>query len=422
MSASTERKNRQYAVENGTHKKTLAQQKEEKKQKKDKVKWIIVTALIVVFFVFVFLVNSGVIFRSLTALTVTMPENAELGTGAISRSFSVAEVNCAYNMQYQQYQQMISSIYGENAQYYTGIDTSKSFKDQPCAMSEEEGYTWDDYFSDAAEQLLTQLAVFEEYSKVKGIVLDDEDYAAIDETIKSFDSAKDYGYGSPDKLVAGNYGKGANIKLLRSMLELQSLASKAQETVADSFTFTADEISAKYDSVKDTYDKLSYSYYEIKAKVAETGTDEETAPVPTDEAIAEAKATADSILAKMNDEELSLADAAKAVVADAEVKDDKDVQGASLNSELSKWLLDAERKAGDATTIKGSAGAYVVVFTSRDNNKHTTEESGDVNYCDYIGENLLRNEAYSKWSEEKLSVITDAAEYDRAFGMTYVGR
>ena len=84
--------------------------------------------------------------------------------------------------------------------------------------------------------------------------------------------------------------------------------------------------------------------------------------------------------------------------------------------------IDAERKAGDATTIKGSAGAYVVVFTSRDNNKHTTEESGDVNYCDYIGENLLRNEAYSKWSEEKLSVITDAAEYDRAFGMTYVGR
>ena len=34
MSASTERKNRISAVESGTHKKTLAQQKEEKKQKK----------------------------------------------------------------------------------------------------------------------------------------------------------------------------------------------------------------------------------------------------------------------------------------------------------------------------------------------------------------------------------------------------
>ena len=422
MSASTERKNRISAVENGTHKKTLAQQKEEKKQKKDKIKWIIVAAIIVVFFVLVFLVNSGVIYRGLNALTVTMPENAEFGTGAISRSFSVAEVNCAYNMQYQQYQQMLSSIYGEYASYYSGIDTSKPFADQPCTMSEEEGYTWDDYFNDAAKQLLTQLAFFEEYAKVKGVTLDDADYAAIDESIASFDNAKDYGYGSPDKLVTGNYGKGTNIKLLRSMMELQSLASKVQQGITDSFTFTAAQIAEKYDSVKDTYDKLDYSYYTVKAEVAETSTDEETAPVPTDEAIAEAKATADSILAKMNDEGLSFADALKAVVPGAEVTEDKGVQGADLNSELSAWLLDADRKAGDATTIKGSAGAYVVVFSSRDNNKHTTEESGDVNYCDYIGENLLRSEEYNKWAEEKLSVVTDTAEYDEAFGMVYVGR
>ena len=225
MSASTKRKTRQTELEAGTHKKTLAQQKEDAKKKKDKIKWTIVAALIVVFFAIVIFVNTGAFFRCINGLTVTMPENAQLGTSEISRSFSVAECNCAYNMQYLQYTQLMSSIYGDYAQYYTGIDTSKPFSEQACALSEEEGYTWDDYFTDAAKDLLTQLALFEEYANVKGIALDDDDYAIIDQSIASFDAAKDYGYGSPDKLVAGNYGKGANIKVLRSMLELQQKVS-----------------------------------------------------------------------------------------------------------------------------------------------------------------------------------------------------
>lgn len=67
------------------------------------------------------------------------------------------------------------------------------------------------------------------------------------------------------------------------------------------------------------------------------------------------------------------------------------------------------------------AGYYVVRFNERDNNQAPTEESGDMNYCDYVADALLRNEAVQEWEDGiigKDQKITSST----GFAARYVGR
>ena len=418
MSASTERKNRQTARSEGTYKKDIAAQKEAAKQKKTRTRWIIVGVVIVLFFAFAIYLNTGSLYRSLTGLTVT---NTEVTAGdttlpAATRSFSVAECNYVYNMQYITF----VNTYGSYASLF-GLDTSKALDTQACAMAPEgkENYTWDDYFRDAAKTQLTQLATFEAYAKAHDITVTEDDLKSIDEAVDTLtETAKANNYRSADSFLAANYGKGCNVGVMRDIMELQALATKVQNSITDAETFTAEQITEKYDSAKDSYDKFTYSYYYVAA-ATETN-DDGTAADPTDEAKAQAKATADSILASVQDG-TALADAAKAVVEDAEVKEQTDLAGSSVEADLSEWIKSADRKEGDTAVVEGSSGSYVVVFTKRDNNQAPTEESGDMNYCDYVGEQLLKQDVLSKWNDDVFSVLSDA--YTAKFGSTrYIGR
>lgn len=146
MSASTERSSRQTDRYVGSDRKTLSSQKEAQKKKKEKIKWTVIGILIVVFFAFVIYLNTGAFYRNLTGMTVNYNASEELGVKAGSRSFSVAECNYVYNMQYMN----IINSYGDYASLI-GLDTSKPLDEQKCTMSGDKGedYTWDDYFMDA---------------------------------------------------------------------------------------------------------------------------------------------------------------------------------------------------------------------------------------------------------------------------------
>lgn len=431
MSASTERKNRQTARSEGTYAKDIAAQKEAAKKKKQQTKWTIIGIVIVAFFAFAIYLNSGAMYRSLDALTV---ENTEVTVGDITipageRSFSVAECNYVYNMQYVSF----VNSYGSYASIF-GLDTSSPLDEQQCSMNfssdeeeEDEDYTWDDYFRDATETTLSQLAAFEAYAKANNITLTDEDLAEVEETIDAIEEAAETNnYASASKFLAANYGKGCNEAVARGILELEMLASRVQTTITDAETYTADELTAKYDSVKDSYDKFTYSYYLVAAEVEEHSDDEEGAEEehthePTDEAKAAAKQVAEDIL-KQVDDGTALADAAKSLVEDAEITEQSALAGASVESDIAEWLKSADRVAGDTAVIDASSGSYVVVFTARDNNQAPTEESGEQNYCDYVAEQLLDQEVLSEWSEHVFSEITAVYTSSYTGSARYVGR
>lgn len=425
MSASTERKNRQTARSEGTYAKDINAQKEAAKKKKQQTKWTIIGIVIVAFFAFAIYLNSGAMYRSLDALTV---ENTEVTVGDITipageRSFSVAECNYVYNMQYVSF----VNSYGSYASYL-GLDTSSPLDEQTCSMTTEdkgEDYTWDDYFRDATESTLSQLAAFEAYAKVNNITLTDEDLAEVEETIDAIEEAAETNnYASASKFLAANYGKGCNEAVARGILELEVLASKVQTTITDAETYTADELTAKYDSVKDSYDKFTYSYYLVAAEIPEhehSEDEDEHSHEPTDEAKAAAKQVAEDILKQVNDG-TALADAAKALVEGAEITEQSALVGSSVESDIAEWLKSADRVAGDTTVIDASSGSYVVVFTARDNNQAPTEESGEQNYCDYVAEQLLNQEVLSEWNEHVFSEITAVYTSSYTGSARYVGR
>lgn len=419
MSASTERKNRQTARSEGTYRKDIAAEKEAAKRRKEKIKWTIIGIAIVVFFALVLYLNSGAQYRSFNALTVSNESVSVDGTdiAADSRSFSVAEVNYLYNMSYVN----LVSSYGQYTSAF-GLDISKPLDEQQCSIIEGMGedYTWDDYFTDSAKNQLVQFAAFEAYAKANGITLDDEDIAEIDEAIDSIaDTAKENNYRSANKFLSANYGKGCNESVVRGIMELQTIATKVQESISGEPEYTADELTAKYESVKDDYDKFTYSYYQVAA-ATEKNEDGTTAD-PTDEAKAAASTTANDLLAKLN-EGSTFADAVKTVAEDAEVTEKADVAGSSVETALSEWIKSADRAEGDKTVIDTDTASYVVVFSSRNNNQAPTEESGDMNYCDYVADNLLRSEYLSKWGEDVFNVIIEAFDSETHWASRYVGR
>lgn len=400
-----------------TARKTMAAQKEELKKKKEKTKWTIIGVLIVVFFAFVIYLNTGAFYRNLTGITVEYNASEELGIKAGSRSFSVAECNYVYNMQYMN----ILNSYGDYASLI-GLDKSKPLDEQKCTLSsdKDENYTWDDYFMGSTKSFLQQLAALEAYAKANDITLDKDDNAAIDEQMATFDDAQKYGYASADKFIAANYGRGCNTSVVREVMELQQLATKAQQSVSNSYSFTASELSEKYAAVKDDYDKFTYNFYLVKA---ETETkDDGTAAAPTDAALTKAEETAKSIKDAMDKDKLSLEKAVQNAVKDAKLTKQEAIPGSDTEADLKAWLVSSERKKGDVTVIKGSTGAYIVQFQSRNSNKEKTDESGDMNLCDYIAQNLLRSEALQKWQEEKLGVVTKDAKTTTSFGARYIGR
>ena len=439
MSASTEKKNRSSARLDGTDKRTVAERKAAEKERKSKIKWIGVAVLIVLVFAAVIYINSGLFFRQATAVTVEYEANDAYGLPAGSRSFSVAEVNYVYGTQFMNISSYASLF---------GLDTTKSFDTQVCTLADKgENYTWDDYFMDQSVSYLRQVSVLAGYAEKNGIKLGEEELANVDKNIGSLKSAAETNGYSLDDYIYACYGKGVNEDVVRSMMELEQLAAKVETEQRATYTYTQEQISEKYASVEDDYDKFSFDYYYIAA--ATEGTDENgNANAPTEESLAEAKAQAEKMRAslahggdftelvkayeeangieKPASESGETKEAGPTVVEAAAGNTISSTAGNSSGTlypeALEKWVKSADRTSGEIAVVEiEGAGYYVVRFNERDNNQAPTEESGDMNYCDYVADALLRNEAVQKWEDGiigKDQKITSST----GFAARYVGR
>ena len=259
----------------------------------------------------------------------------------------------------------------------------------------ENGGTWKDYFLNAAKEELVHTTILGQYAAENGITLDEDDLATIDGAFEGLEEqAKNYGYGSGDKMLAANYGDGVNQALIRAAYEESLLANKAAEALTDSFTYTEEELQEKYKSFNGEKDYFDYAYCYVSAETVETtGEDGETSSAPTEETLAAAKAKAEAVAetyktAEGDDPAVRLNNAA-AAEGQSSSKQTR-VQGSGVPA--SEWMRDESRKAGDVTVEPNDNGCYVVVFLSRDDNSYRTanvrhilvkaEADADGNYTD----------------------------------------
>jgi parvulin-like peptidyl-prolyl isomerase len=362
MSASTEKKIRQAAREAGTDKKMLAAQEEARKKAQSKRRWTLGTIGVVLLIALIIFLDSGILYKT-TAYTVG------------DRKYSASELSYHYATQY------YSTVnqYGSYASLF-GLDTSSGIKGLDKQTSPY-GDTWKEQFLTAAESELLQVKALCDYAEANGIELTDEEIAEVDANFENLDSlAKTQGYASADKMLAANYGQGVTVEMARSAAIDAALANKVLTEKQNSLEYSSDELEAKYEENKDSWDKFSYVYYFVEAEKTTTqdadGNDTETV---TTEALDAAKSKADAIVAAYNEADSALEGEEKLNAAltdsgiDGTAQSSSYVSGSSI-SVAADWLKDASRKAGDITAEvnSGETGYNIVVFLSRDDNHYNT--------------------------------------------------
>ncbi len=183
--------------------------------------------------------------------------------GRYRKALSTDNFSVSQNMFTYMFMTQYSNFVSQNSSYLSsyGLDTTKSLKDQAFG---ENGETWYDYFENLAVEQATQLLLYCEEANARNIELDDDDKATINEQISSI-KAQGASYVSVNAYIAANYGEGIKIRDIKKVIEMSTLASKAQiaiqEEIEDALTF--EEVQALYNKDAKLFNNVNYSTYSI---------------------------------------------------------------------------------------------------------------------------------------------------------------
>ena len=386
MSASQDKKRRQSERAEGVDKRSLAEREAAQKARKERRTWTIVTAIVVVAALVIVLLNTNLLYRGTTAVTIG------------GEKYTNAEFQYYYYSELMSFQTDNAAIVG--MLFDTSTDLGKQDFDPdmaealgmtlPESMGDGEGASWEDYFRAAALENMREVTALYTAATAAGYTLSEDDAATIDETIASLETAADaYGWKDGDAYASVIYGKGVKLDTVRKLMERASIASAYAEDQYDSYEYSSEELAGYYDEYADVFDTLSFEYYLVSAErveTTETVTDEETgeeteetSEAVTDETMAEAKESAEQILqayeSGAEQSALNFAEAISEVLGD-EAGEPYTYEAAQaystsmyLSDALADWILDESRQPEDTAVIESTdSGYYVVVFHNRSDN------------------------------------------------------
>lgn len=284
---------------------------------------------------------------------------------------SVAEYNFYYMDIYsryastaRQYDNNYGAGYGKT---YTGFDTSVSPEKQ-AYTGEVEGVTdptWADFFDNTARTQIQLITAFAKLGRDAGVTLTDEQQEQIDSTFESYKTTASNNDFSLSRFLVKNYGKGVNEKLMRRILEDQSIAQtyaeQQEEKIAEGIT--DEQINEEFAKNAKDYTKFSLGMFKVSANIAEGATDEEKAA-----AMAQAKATADGVVASSNSLQAFVA---AATAYDSSLTEEnvvsEDTSFAAIESyvpDAADWIFAEGRAVGDKNVFEVSDGYYVLYLSA----------------------------------------------------------
>ena len=213
---------------------------------------ILVAALLIACLVLSYVVSSGVLVRSRTAVK---SDNYRISGSLLTYYF------------YSQYQSFLST-YGSYASYF-GLDTSKSLKNQNYS----DDLTWYDYFMNSTASQLVQIVALCEGARAEGVELDEEDKKSVDEVIESLESYAKENSMTVSTLLSKYYGRGVTIADVRKATEMSTLASKYMNKLGDDFkaALTDEEIEKYVDDHKSSFLSVNVLKYTFKAELKTEG-------------------------------------------------------------------------------------------------------------------------------------------------------
>lgn len=303
----------------------------------------------------------------------------------------------------------------------TGLDTSKPLDEQ--FIDDEKTMTWADNFVTQAKESAKAVYAIADEARAKGHSLSQEEMDAIDAAMENLELyGQMNGLGSAGKYLKAIYGNGSTEKSYRAYLENSMLADTYRAAYTESLTYEDADFRAHEKDNYDQYSSFTYNQYYLPAdKFLEGGTTDAEGNVTfsQEEKDASVKACEEAAKELTSDKVKSAADMDKLIAALPMNKDAEDAASThydhsdyrNMPGDLSVWLADSSRKAGDKTYIANKSttqdeegkevthiGGYtVLMFESRDDNKEilpnvrhilvsyeggTTDENGTTTYTD----------------------------------------
>ena len=361
MSASREKQNRHDLAESGVvDSKEINVMEQQKKEKRSNILYGIIAAAFLVVAVLAVVWRSNVIPKTVPAATVD------------GEKYTAGEVSFYYNNAYMglvnEWSYMVS---------YLGLDTSAPLTGQTInevaatMLGIEAGGSWHDYFMDLGLKQVATVQTALKQADAEGFVYPDGMQLQYEEALENM-AATAEAYGTDvDGLLKNSFGSLMTEEIYNEQM-LNLLKYTAYSSAYEkSLTYSDSEIQAAYDKEPRLYDAVNYETV-LLVGVAETTTDDEGNVIePTEEesaaAVAEAKATADKILADY------LAGGDLETLAEANGGTYSAADSAPYSgSVLTEWLFDNARKVGDTTVLENGSAFYVTVFHDRFLNDYET--------------------------------------------------
>jgi len=358
MSASREKRRRKELTPVNTPEQTKEKKTQEKKDKAFSLVAKILAVVIVVALVFLLVFNSGILQRTVKAVSVG------------DHKVTVTELNYYYNTTYKS---AVSNM-GDYAVYY-GLDTSKDLHDQTSYFDEEQ--SWADYFYESGLDSLQSDIVLSDLARAEGLTLDEDFQSVYDQTVESAQQyASQNGMGFEQYLKA-MYGKGLTVDHFKELVMRACLASQYQNDLVNAMEYTPEDLEAYYEEDPTVFDSYTYRSFFINGYTSDEEVKEAT--------LAESQEKAEEMAARLEKVsdfeerrelfiELCPEYAAEEYRENYELDPDFTLSrfksAATLDEYLSDFITDEARQPGDIQVIDGTTGYYVVMYESCGRNEY----------------------------------------------------
>ncbi len=257
------------------------------------------------------------------------------------------------------YYSALNDFYSQYYYYlsYIGFDTSTSLKSQTCYF--DASMSWYDYFVNQTKiQYEEVYLLYNAAMAQEGFNMTEESAKALTDSIAAIEEAAKTEKMSVNKYLQTMYGPNITMDDYKEFTTRRLISADFYEAYMDKLVYEDSAVDKYYEDNKSTFDRVNYFEYEVEVPKDSTKTSE----VIANELVAAATDGAAF--------EEALKNAVNAVEADSYEKDDFFVEDGTYtkDNEISEWLFNAERKAGDTkffkeTTKSSSDSTEVTTYT-----------------------------------------------------------
>lgn len=261
------------------------------------------------------------------------------------------------------------------------IDLNMPLKNQNCTMSDQEGYTWFDYFADQTLETTTMFLSLAEGARADGMTLSEEDKQMLaDELQEMADYGKEQGFEDLNAFLQKNYGKLVTEETVKACYEIHMLANEYFYKLYNGYTFTEDEYSRYAEDNKGEIYKADFISLKIEADYDEDADDEEK-----EAAYLTALAKAKEMDGAITDEDAFYAlieqyDREQYTVVSDDTEIPSEDQADTITEKTLKERVKQRLTTGAAYSAEGAANSWLF-DGARTAGEHTVIESEDLGYC-----------------------------------------